>query len=74
MIAATGLVGCTPGGKIDCATIVVMGNSGEILEEESETSHSYVYEYVSDDGKKIYTTLYQIQVQNHHNQENYKNE
>lgn len=56
MIAATGLVGCTPGGKIDCATIVVMGTSGEILEEESETSHSYVYEYVSDDGKKIYTS------------------
>lgn len=56
MIAATGLVGCTPGGKIDCATIVVMGSSGEILEEESETSHSYVYEYVSDDGMKIYTS------------------
>ena len=56
MIAATGLVGCTPSGKIDCATIVVMGNSGEILEEESETSHSYVYEYVSDDGMKIYTS------------------
>lgn len=56
MIAATGLVGCTPCGKIDCATIVVMGTSGEILEEESETSHSYVYEYVSDDGMKIYTS------------------
>lgn len=56
MIAATGLVGCTPSGKIDCATIVIMGSSGEILEEESETSHSYVYEYVSDDGLKIYTS------------------
>lgn len=56
MIAATGLVDCTPSGKIDCATIVVMGTSGEILEEESETSHSYVYEYVSDDGMKIYTS------------------
>ena len=56
MIAATGLVGCTPCGKIDCATIVVMGTSGEILEEESETSYSSVYEYVSDEGKKIYTS------------------
>ena len=35
MIAETGLVGCTPRGKIDCAMIVVMGSDGEIFEEES---------------------------------------
>ena len=56
MIAATGLVGCTPSGKIDCSAIVIMGNNGEIFDEESETSYSEVYEYKSDEGKKIYTS------------------